>query len=480
VTRTIADLPSPRRLPLLGNAHQLRISRLHSTAERWSETYGPIFRFDLGPRRVVAVSDVEEIGAMVRERPDGFRRWLDIEEEFRGTGFIGVFAAEGDEWRRQRRLVVTALNSNHLQRYFHVVRTATERLHRRLSEQARDGRPFDITRLLTSFTVDVTSSLAFGHDLNTLERGDNELQRHIQRVFETSGRRLAKPVPYWRWVRLPADRAFDRSLLEIRRAVEGFIAQARERLAERPERREEPENFLESMLAAQELDGKFTDDEIIGNTFTLLLAGEDTTAHTMAWTAWWLASRPDIQGRWAEEASEVLGEQRFPERYETIEQLPYGEAVVRESMRLKPVAPILGLEPLNETTICDTQIPAGTRVLLLTRQASLRSGGFQRADEFDPARWLHDGEETNGTRDPKNFLAFGGGPRFCPGRNLAFLESKCALSMVARNFVIERDDEHGPDERFAFTMIPYGLRVRLRERAPSSRRAPAGEPVRAA
>ena len=129
-----------------------------------------------------------------------------------------------------------------------------------------------------------------------------------------SGRRISMPVRYWRWIRLPADRAADRSFAEIRRAVEGFIAQARARMAERPELRETPENFLEGMLAAQESDNAFTDDEIIGNTFTLLLAGEDTTAHTMAWTIWLLASRPEVQARCAEEADEVLGERPVPRR----------------------------------------------------------------------------------------------------------------------------------------------------------------------
>jgi Cytochrome P450 len=58
------------------------------------------------------------------------------------------------------------------------------------------------------------------------------------------------------------------------------------------------------------------------------------------------------------------------------------------------------------------------------------------------------------------------GPRFCPGRNLAFLESKSAMAMIARNFEIELDDSEGPvTEQFSFTMVPRGLRVRLRRRA---------------
>ena len=236
-------------------------------AEGWAERYGPIVKFHVGRRLSLYVSDVEEINRVLRERPDGYRRWPEIEAAFEGIGFPGVFAVEGDAWRRQRRLAVTALNTNHLHRHFHVIHTAAERLHRRLTELARDGRPINLTGVLTSYAVDVTSTLAFGNDLNTLEHGKNELQQHIQRVFTMLNFRLFFPIPYWRWVRLPPTGAG--ALAErINRAVAGFIEQARERMSERPELFEEPENFLEAMLAAQREDGTFTDEEIIGNVFT--------------------------------------------------------------------------------------------------------------------------------------------------------------------------------------------------------------------
>jgi cytochrome P450 len=461
-TRSIADLPSPRGLPILGNAHQLaRASRVHLTSERWARRYGPIVRVDIGRRRIVGISDTDAINTILRERPDGFRRWRDQEIVFDEMGLSGVFTAEGDQWKRQRRLVVTALNTNHLHRYFHVVRATTERLYQRLVEAARDGRVLDIQQELTSYSVDITSALAFGHDLNTLERRDNELQGHIQRAFGMLARRLAAPFPYWRWVRLPADRALDRSLAKLHSAVSGFIEQARERMATRPELCEAPENFLEGMLAAQATDGSFTDREIIGNTLILLFAGEDTTAHTLGWTIWFLASRPDIQTRLAQEAGEILSENPFPVDYETVGRLRYGEAVLRESMRLKSVAPLATMEPLTDTTICDTHIPARTRLLLLLRHAQLGDG---RTGDFDPQRWLDNADDA--TLAPKS-LAFGAGPRFCPGRNLAFLEAKTALAMLARNFEVELDDSRGPvKELFNFAMIPQGLRVRVRGRTP--------------
>jgi cytochrome P450 len=123
---------------------------------------------------------------------------------------------------------------------------------------------------------------------------------------------------------------------------------------------------------------------------------------------------------------------------------------------------MLGVEAIQEAVVGDVRIPPGTRLLLLTRHAATQDSSFSRAQTFDPARWL--GGE-NGAHDKKSFLAFGAGPRFCPGRNLAFLEAKTALAMLARNFEITLDRAAPPvKERFAFTMEPSGLRVRLERR----------------
>ena len=88
-------------------------------------------------------------------------------------GIVGPFTSEGEDWRRQRRLAVTALNTNHLRRYFDIIALATERLHTRAWSAQPETAILDD---FMSYSVDVTSALAFGHDLNTLERGDGELQ----------------------------------------------------------------------------------------------------------------------------------------------------------------------------------------------------------------------------------------------------------------------------------------------------------------
>src|SRR3954462_10092417 len=162
MTRTLADLPGPRRLPALGNALAVRPTTLHAVAERWSETYGPLFRFDLGRKPVIAIADATLINQILRERPQGYRRWSEIGQVLTEVGADGVFAAEGDGWRRQRRLAVTALNAAHIARYFSVIAVAGERLPRRLGLLAASGEPVDPSPTFSAYTVDVTSALAFG------------------------------------------------------------------------------------------------------------------------------------------------------------------------------------------------------------------------------------------------------------------------------------------------------------------------------
>ena len=88
--------------------------------------------------------------------------------------------------------IITALNTNHLHRYYEVIRTSAERLHRRLGDAGTWIRA-EISHELTSYSLDITSALAFGYDLNTLEGGENELQEHIQRAFGMLVRRIAAP-----------------------------------------------------------------------------------------------------------------------------------------------------------------------------------------------------------------------------------------------------------------------------------------------
>ena len=121
------------------------------------------------------------------------------------------------------------------------------------------------------------------------------------------------------------------------------------------------------------------------------------------------------------------------------------------------------LDAKVETVVGDLLVPEGTRVFVLARPASRDPDHFVEPQAFRPRRWL--GEHA-GAHDVSAHIPFGSGPRICPGRGLALLEMKLLLSMLYRNFNVERvGGAEGVRENFAFTMSPVGLKVRLRRRS---------------
>ena len=112
---------------------------------------------------------------------------------------------------------------------------------------------------------------------------------------------------------------------------------------------------------------------------------------------------------------------------------------------MKTVGPLLTLEPLTDTTICDTRIPAGTRLLLLLRGRPVCSTA---SGEFEPRAVAgDDGDQERNVKPQKYFAGVRRWPPVLPRRNLAFLEAKTALAMIARNFEIELDDFARPGQR---------------------------------
>jgi cytochrome P450 len=470
VLRRLEDLPGPPGWPVLGNLAQIESTRFHLQLGAWARQYGRFFKLRLANRLVLVSADHEAVAAVLRDRPEGFRRTERLEAIGTEMGLKpGLFGVNGDAWKRQRRMVMAAFDPGHVKAYYPSLLRCGERLRGRWARAAASGSEIDLQADLMRFTVDAIAGLAFGTEVNTLESDEDVIQRHLNKIFPKLFTRLITPLPYWRFFKLPSDRELDHALAAVNEAVDGFIAAARQRLAENPALRSAPQNLLQAMIVAADEPGSGIDDmQVAGNVLTMLLAGEDTTANTLAWCIWLLHRHPQALARATAEVQATMREagRDGPVTLEHLAQLDYVEACMHETMRLKPVAPQLPFQALKDTVVGDVSVPAGTVVINLMRHDSVDDRFMPDAQAFKPERWL--GEDGLSPASAKRIsMPFGAGPRICPGRYLALQEMKMVLLTLLQHFEIDFVGTAGggePEERLAFAMAPVGLRMRLRLR----------------
>jgi cytochrome P450 len=459
--RRLTDLPSPRGLPLLGNALQIDPKRLHLILEEWSKVFGETYTISLGPKKVFVSSNPELLQIALRERPERYRRFSPLESLIREMRWHGVFSTEGAAWRPQRLLVVQALAATNLRAFFPTLRAITERLRRKWQRAADGGEIVEMTQELVRYTLDVTTALLFGEDPNTIERSDSLIHDHLAQVLPMLNARMNAPFPLWRYLKLPKDRRLDRSIEIVHGYIHTLIEGARRRMRDEPS--ELPRNLLEALLtAASEPHSGIDDELIVANVMTLLLAGEDTTAHTLAWTMSFLGLQPQLQLRLQTASVDALGDARVCLDFEDLKKLDLFEAAAHESMRMKPTIPMNFLEPVTDVVLGDVEIPAGTPLFFLLRPSMLNGKHFGKPEQFLPERWEagHAGVEPH---DHRAYVQFGAGPRVCPGRHLAGVELRLVLSMMLRNFSMQLAcDEGAVKEVMGFTMMPSTMPVRLR------------------
>jgi cytochrome P450 len=468
--RQLDELPHPPGLPLVGNALQIDADRFHLQLEQWCRTLGPTFTVRMGKNRLLVIGDHEVVAAVLRDRPDGFRRSMRLAEIGAEMGLPpGVFNANGETWRRQRRMVMAGFDPAHVKGYYPSMQKVARRLSARWSKAAQTGQAIDLQADLMRFTVDTIAGLAFGSDVNTLESDEDVIQKHLDQIFPALSRRMISALPWWRWFPSAKDRALERSVAEVNAAVAGFIAQARARLQADPALREHPENLLEAMIvAADQPESGIDDTQVAGNVMTMLLAGEDTTANTLAWMIHLLWRNPEALARATEEVRAAIAPGEAA-GFETIAKLHYIEACAHETMRLKPVGPFLLAQALHDTVVGDVQVPKDTVVLGLLRRDAVSDQYVEDASAFRPQRWLTEEGASASASNPKRIsMPFGAGPRMCPGRYLALLEMKVAMAVLLADFdivAVDTPDGDEPAEQLSFTMSPVGLTMRLRHRA---------------
>lgn len=465
MVRSIEMLPGPKGLPILGNMLQINPNHFPFNLEKWSDLFGSIYTFKYVFKPVVVISDTELVNYILRERPKRFRRWNKMASISRDLGYNPVVTDEGESWQVQRTIVMHAFKLNYLREYFPVIVKAAEQLKRRWTSNIDDKRNNNIQHDLEEFALSVITDLAFGCNVVSAKEKVKLIQQHLERIFSTTFRRFVMPLPYWRYIRLPGDKAFDKAVKETFEFGEEMIRLNRKLLAENSASVRVPSNLLQGMMLANEKEAILTDKEIIANAIAIVLAGHGTTAASLAWMVYFMTENKGIQNKMQEEADQALGDLNVVNNYEMTENLEYIDAVINEAMRLRSVSSQLFMECNEDVVLHNTVIPKDTLLILLTRYGSLQEKNFTLSEQFHPERWLTSRNETCARHHTKAFIPFGSGPHFCPGRNLAILEMKMVLVMLCRNFTVLRMENGSfSKEQFMYDEIPKKLNFLLEPR----------------
>lgn len=404
--------------------------------------HGEVFQMQAGiPGGTVVTSHPDHVRSIFTAKPEQVPS-LTAESPLRPiVGGNSVLTANGPRHLRQRKLLLPPFHGEAIERYSEMISRA--------SEQEIDrwpiGRAFPLAPRMQAITLQVIMSGVFGVEgrpgPGTPERRLLSTIGHLTAASTSPVAKIGELVNHGREEPVGLMR---RGVQLLDRGVYPVIASRRAAadLAERTD-------ILSILLGATYEDGQaLTDQELRDELLTLLLAGFETTANSLAWTWERLVRTPAAYERLREAA-------RSGEQADEIV-----EATINEGMRSRPVIPIVGRRVSVPWQLGEYVVPAGSAVSASILLVHHREDLYPEPFAFKPERWIG--------RKPGNYewIPFGGGTRRCLGATLAMAEQRVVLAAMARRLELEADrpePEHAQHRNV--TMIPSrGARVVVRSR----------------
>lgn len=346
------------------------------------------------------------------------------------TNRESLFFAEGTDWRWQRRAAAPAFRHESL---VALVPTFAQCANDQVEQWRRAGgdHVVDVAPAMSAVTFAIILRAVLGTGAEALD------QRQFLSALSPALSSVAWRFLYSR-MGLPDSMPFPGS----RKVAEGvrWLYEAMTCLvAQRRIEGDASKDILSLLLSAKDPESGrvMTDEELISNLYTFMVAGHETSATALAWTLWLLAKDQTTQEKMRAEVEAVIGAREIGP--EDIDRLIFTRQVLQESMRLFPPAIGLGREPREDITIGPLQIPAGKPIILASWCVHRHHKLWEEPHGFDPDRFA---PERAKSRHRCAYLPFGAGPRICIGMNFAMLEMIVILATLVRAFRIRTIPGH--------------------------------------
>jgi cytochrome P450 len=388
----------------------------------------------------------ELIRELLVKQSDKLHRDPFVSRAFRRVLGNGVFMAEGKAWKRQRRLVQPAFHAMRIQKYVETMAAYT----REMVSGWTEGEVVAVNTAFNQLTMRIIAKTMYGVDLASQTA---ELGRLMQIILEVMEEQLSQTIIWPMWVPTAQNRRQGQALREVR-ALLGQIVQER-----RASGRDEGDLLSMLLLARDEAGQPMEEELLLDELITLFFAGHETTAVALTWLAHLLATHPEATGRLTAELDQTLGQR--PITFADLADLPYLDAVIKETLRLYPPAFGFGREVQEPFTIGPTQFPRQA-VLLFSSYATHRDPTlYDQPDRFWPDRFLQ--EDTR--PDKYAYFPFGVGSRICLGNMFAQMEAAVICATLLQTVQLTRADELPVEMDTVVTLRPkQPLHLRVRHR----------------
>jgi cytochrome P450 len=381
----------------------------------------------------------------------------------------GLFASEGDLWRRQRKLMAPLFVPERLAEYTESMAASADAVAARWP----DGEVVDVAHETTRITMDIAGRTLFGAETlgesdalgaaltTALAWADEQassltmiaqmrLRDGLEGLAERGGPVGAAAGRAVDALRAPIlwpgrrSRELEAALATLEGKVTRMIAERRAVGLARPD-------LLSRLLQAQDDDGsRMTDKQVRDEVLTLFVAGHETTATGLAWALYLLARHPDAYARAEAEVDALDG--RLP-GYSDLPLLPYTLRVFKEALRLYPPVFFFGRRAIADVEIAGATLPKGTVVFVSPFALHRRADLWPDPDRFDPDRFTPEAEEA---RPRQSFLAFSAGPRQCIGNHFALMEGPLVLATLLQRARLTLASDRPVEPMAAGTLRPRG------------------------
>jgi cytochrome P450 len=465
--KPFAELPGPRRLPLVGNLHQqLDTASLNRTHAQFRTQFGDIYKTTAFGTTTVHIHNPEDVRKLlVGDGPVPYNPAFEGMEYFRRHELVRYFGGslglvgQGEDWRAFRQLVQQDMMrpGSALHYLQHIEAIAGE-----LADRVAAGRDAagetNVGALCQEFGLEAIGQVFLGCRLGSLQgSSDSRTIRHNADIFFREAL-ITVLLPMWAVRCTPVYRRLLAAQTALAEVTGRRVAAALTAI--------DPEDESDGSVLARLARRCGTDSPVPAvMAMDALFAGVDTTGHALAFLLYHLASSPGPQDLLARELREELSasEALTPA---SLQRLKYLRACVQESMRLLPVAGFSMRQTQVELVLGGYSLPAKTKVMRWGILAARDPGQYTDPATFRPERWLR-GSAHHHSAHSHVGLPFGHGPRACVGQRFAVLELQVAVATLLRDFRLEYDSGRWGEvgAQFGFTNCPdRDVRIRFIKR----------------